>query len=276
MYNNYNGSYNGQGNMGMGYNGQYQGPVMTNAVSQEEIKELRKAGSTSAIPQVTRAEMLAAKCTHRDPQKNCFATVPANEEGYVVCTICGAKFRPVEMTEQQATEVVNETIDIAQTAKMNFIDMSPTAVVEYFQMIPLLSRLPKLYAQSLNNFNKYDNGMQYQQNGNNNFFNMFSALTSPGMGMGYGQQPMYQQPMYGQQMGGQPMYGQQPMYQQPMCGQQAPQQNYFYQQQPNPLQAATTVMQQQGQVAPNQPVPPQQNAPAPQAGKPEVKNVINA
>ena len=251
--------------MGMGYNPQYQVPVMTNALSPEEIKELRKSSATNVIPQITRAELLASQCTHRDPQKNTFATVPANQEGYVTCTICGKTFRPVEMTEAQAEAVVNDVIDIAQTAKMNFLDMAPGAVAEYFKMLPLLERLPKIYGQSLNNFNKYDRGMSYQNNSNNNFFNMLSAITmpNPGMGMvqgGYPQQ-MYQQ--YPQQQ----MYQQQPV---PM------QQNAFYQQ-PNAMQSATAIQPQvPNQQAPNQPqVPNQQQAPN-VAGKPEVKNVINA
>ena len=246
--------------MGMGYNPQYQVPVMTNALSPEEIKELRKSSATNVIPQITRAELLAAQCTHRDPQKNTFATVPANQEGYVTCTICGKTFKPTEMSEAQAEAVVNDVIDIAQTAKMNFLDMAPNAVAEYFKMLPLLERLPKIYGQSLNNFNKYDSGMQYQNNPNNNFFNMFSALTSPNAYMG-------------QQMGGY----QQPMmnngFQQPMGGYQQPvpmQQNAFYQQQPNAMQAATAMQQQ----APNQTQMPQQQVPA--SNKPEVKNVINA
>ena len=276
MYNQMN---QAQQSMGMGYNPQYQVPVMTNALSPEEIKELRKSSATNVIPQITRAELLASQCTHRDPQKNTFATVPANQEGYVTCTICGKTFRPVEMTEAQAEAVVNDVIDIAQTAKMNFLDMAPGAVAEYFKMLPLLERLPKIYGQSLNNFNKYDSGMSYQNNSNNNFFNMLSAITMPNPGMvqgGYPQQQMYQQyppqQMY-QQYPQQQMYQQYPqqqMYQQqpvPM------QQNAFYQQ-PNAMQSATTIQQQ----APNQPqVPNQQAQQQPTvAGKPEVKNVINA
>ena len=257
-------------NQGMVYNNQYQQPLMTNALSPEQIKELRKNCNQAAIPQVTNLELLKAQCTHRDPQKNCFDTRD-NGDGTLTCNICGETFRPVGYDKAQVEEVINDTIDILQTTKLNYLDMSPQAVSEFFKMIPLLKRTPELYQQSMNVFAKYDNGSMFSQQGNGNFFNMFSALTSPNYGMQggiYGQQPMMMNPQQAAMMQQQQMMAQQQaaMMQQPMMNQQQMMAggsfNPFYNQ---PVQQ---------QAVPNQVATPQPQQAAP--AKADVKTVLNS
>ena len=251
---------------GMVYNQQYKAPLMTNGLSPEEIKELRKVGNQAAIPQVTQLELSKTKCTHRDPEKNCFTTVD-NGDGTVTCTICKETFTPVAYNKEQVSDLVDDIINVLQTTKMNYLDMSPAAVSEFFKMIPLLRRTPELYQQSLNVFNKYDQTQMFNTQGNGNFFNLFSALTSPAMGPGYAQPGYYPQPAYAPQ--GYPQYTPQPGYPTPQPGYPVPQGypqagpvNPFYTtpngQVPNPVET------------PN----PTQQTPAP--GKTEIKNVLNA
>lgn len=256
---------------GMVYNQNYRTPLMTNALTDEEIKKLRKAANQAAIPQVTTLELAKAKCTHRDPQKNSFATIE-NGDGTLTCTICGKRFKPVTYSKEQVEELVTDMIDVLQTTKMNYIDMPAQAAAEYFKMIPLLERAPELYQQSVNSFAKYDQDNMFTNQSNGNFFQMLGMLTSPQMGaynpqMQY--QYQYQQPMMQQQQQFDPYSGQ-PM-QQPMMQQQpmmAPGQSAFYAQ-PQPQQA--------NMLAPNQPVQPtQQPQQQPQVGKAEVKNILNA
>lgn len=267
-----------QMNGGMVYNQQYQQPLMTNALTPEQIKELRKNNNTAAIPQVTQVELYKAVCTHRDPQKNTFATVD-NGDGTMTCQICGEVIRPVSYTKDQVDALTKDMIDVLQTTKLYYLDMSPNAVAEYFKIIPLLQRSPELYQQALNVFAKYDNGVMFNQQGGGNYFNMFAALTNPGMAMGgMAPQMMPQQQMYNQQqMAG--MAPQMGMQQQMPMGGMAPQMGMPMQQ--NAFYAQPNMMQQQMCAAPQQGAPMQQPttpqaAPQPTTGKAEVKAVINA
>ena len=209
MYN-YNNSMMGMPMMngGMVYNQNVATPLMTNPLTAEQRKELEKNARTTSCPPVTQTEYFQSICTHRDPSKGAFTIQPDNDGNYY-CTICHEKFSPVDYTEEQVKAITEDFLNVLQTTKMNFVDMSDNSVMEFFKMIPLVKRIPALYNQALNVVNKYDNGTMFNQQGNGNIFAMFSALTNPAYAMGAPAYNQMQQPMYGAQP---QMYGGQPMY----------------------------------------------------------------
>ena len=150
--------------------------------------------------------------------------------------------------------------------------MDPSTALEYFQIIPLIEKIPKLYEIAMNDFARYDNSTQFVQGGNQNPFAIFGSVVGPlfggmtGMGMGYMNQPQgyfNQQPVAPQQYGApaqfnpqaNPMYGQ--YQQQPAQG--------FYPQQPG-FQQQPVQNGYQPQVQGYQ--PQQQAAQAPQQAEP--------
>lgn len=281
MYNNnYNTMYGNRQGGGMVYNNQYQAPVMTNALTPEQIKELRRSNHQAAIPQVTQLELTRAICTHRDTTRNQFATVD-NQDGTATCTICGEVFKPVEYTKEQVDEIVDEFMNVLQTTKMNYLDMSPSAVSEFFKILPLVKRTPELYKQAMDCFAKYDRGNLFNEQGNNNFFGLFSALTSPNMSYGGPMQNPYGNP-YGagpapHQYGpmGQGPYD--PYNMTPQGGYQPPMPNMQYSNDPNLFYAQPNQQQANMCMNNNQQQPNGQQAQVqPSPAKADVKNVLNS
>lgn len=213
---------------------------MTQGLTQEELDSLRKTGG-GFTTRVSDEELKRSFCAHRTAKN---FTVETDDEGNYTCALCGVKFKPFTGSTEEATELVNKVNDLIETAKLQAIKLSPQTIREYFQIQPLLKRLPQLYDMSKRDFvnslsfnDPYNYG--YENNGFNAYYNMVTmgnGFYDPAM-MGY-QPPMgqmnyqppmgqgYQQPM-GQQMNYQPPMGQ--GYQQPM-GQQMPQGQMNYQQ----------------------------------------------
>jgi len=258
---------------------------MTQPLTAEDIKRLRTKGGAFNL-HVEDDEFLISYCTHKDLNGN-FTTMNNPQNGTVTCSICGETFSLVEMDEKAVEEAVTLIIDVLQTSKTYFIDVDENVVKQYFQMMPFLKRLPKLYSVALENFSKHDRGTNLQQGGSPFGFNAFNAIVGgypvpsgcyPGQQqMGY---PQQQQMPYQQQ---QPMgYPQQGYQQQPMGYPQQqqmgyPQQNAFGAQQqmcypPQQMQG------QQQQVAPQQQQQTQQQAPMqaqqPQQGAPVVSSKL--
>lgn len=246
----------GQWNNGMTY-GQPQKELMwTNALTPEEEKALHKGPSSLSLD-IPKEDMWRAKCTHRDPASKQF-TIRENGDGTVTCLKCGATFNVVDKAAmEEIKKVIGGTIDILQTTKMAYIDMTPEVVQSYFVILPFLEIAPKLYEAAMNTLNNAVPGMGMT----NNFvpgdmFQMLNqAVGTMGMPMGgnFMNQPM---PPMG--------YPQQPQYAQPNYGQMPMQQVPFNQ---NPLQTQYTPQQmQQQQPVQTQPQPAQQAAPAPKEG----------
>lgn len=248
-------------NMGMGgmqpmqYNPAMnnQRPSMTNPLTDEERKLLQTQDDCFDL-KVTPVEIAKAVCTHKDPQKNIFTTIP-NADGTVTCTQCHETFSPNEVDEAYVEDAKNRMLNVLQTCKMIGVDLMPDVVRQYFAMIPYIERTPKLYKRVNSLFQKYNTANPVQPQANPNIFGMFNTLVNPAVPMGMptanpyaGMQP--QTPYMGMQ---QNMVAGNPMYQQPMMGypQQPgmgmPQQGY-------PQQQGYPNMQQQPM---NQPVNPQ-------------------
>ena len=195
--------------------GQQRTIPMTQPLSPAEIAQLRQKGpafSLSVDPQ----EMLASACTHKEGNR---IVVTENANGELYCPICGASFN-TNWTQKDVEGAAKIMEDILQTIKLQYLNIPEGVARQYFAILPLLRKAPKLYEISCNEFAKQEQGSPiYDQNGQRGFamFNMLvnpmAAMYNPQMmGMPV-QQPTYDpNAMYTQP---QPMYG----YPQPMIPQ---------------------------------------------------------
>lgn len=194
-------------------------PTMKNFLSQEEIQKLIQKENNFSL-NLTETEKLKASCNHRwnEPRNGQFDAITEGVDGICRCAICGYEFEPVDVstTEDSLREVVKNTLDVLQTIKLLYLDMPAEVAREFYQIIPLIERIPKLFEIAAKSYAKYDGaGMYGFNNRNMNTMQMFNMLT----GILNGSQPMPQQTAYNP-------YAQQPMGQQqfgaPMMGYQAP------------------------------------------------------
>ena len=131
--------------------------------------------------------------------------------------------------EDYVQRITDDFINLLQTIKIMFVDLPADAAREFFDLIPLAMKTPKLFKLAATNLAKYDNYNIYGYQGAstsamgllNNFMNMMGT----GAGFGYPGQPVYQQPQM--MNGAAPMYGASPFgypgasnqyAQQPMMG----------------------------------------------------------
>ena len=226
MFDNY---YQNQNPMG----GYYYNPQavpqqkIPNVLTEEEIKELRQTQDSFRLNLTTRETMQAA-CNHRLPDGTSDSLVFDPTTGTARCTICGYEFSPID--ENTSIEEINDDVkritNILQTIKLMYIDLPADASRSFFQIIPLIEKVPKLFEFAAKNFNKHEfNSWQYNNGsvGAMTMLNNIQAMFNPGFG-GFGQ-PMYGQPVQQPMMNPmqQPMYGQ-PVQPQPMMNPQAPMQ----------------------------------------------------
>lgn len=181
-------------------------PKMSQPLSKADINELRSQGSAFSLS-VDPIDLKRSICTHKE---NGTITLRENGDGSVTCSICGETFELADMTEEQVSEAVNIITNLLQSIKTYFLDIPDEMAKQYFQMIPLLKKMPKLFTIAANNFNRYSvQGLHqpvYQQTG----FNLFNAING---GYGMPQQGGYMNPQpqtYGVPQGQQFGYGQQP------------------------------------------------------------------
>jgi hypothetical protein len=206
--------YNNQGFQGYNnYNGfgpQVAQPIK-NALTEEEIKSLQQNGSSFSLG-LTKTDQLRAKCTHREANgMNDSLTYDPNT-GRVRCRICGYEFKPVDASTDLGAidDAASSIVDILQTIKLLFPTLPADAVGEYFQIIPLIEKIPNLFKIAAQEALKNDVN-PYSFNSNNMggvamFANLMNAFGNGFMNpqQQFGQQPFMNQPM------GQPFVAPQP------------------------------------------------------------------
>lgn len=167
----------------------------SNSLTAEEIDRLKKKGSNfSLFP--TEEEALRGVCNHRTADGTSDALVTDPATGEVYCTICGYRFRMVEpnLSAEDIKGTVDDLVDILQTIKFMYVDLPAEASRKYFQIIPLLEKVPQLFeyaAKNFNNHNLFNWSYQNQGMGAWNMFNDLQARLGNGVYQsGYG----YQQP----------------------------------------------------------------------------------
>lgn len=173
-------------------------PAMTSWLTQEEIDKI-KTNNTFSLS-VTEEEMIRGVCNHTNLQGN--PTIKVDEiNNTCTCLQCGEVFRiGNELTKEEVQNSVDNILDILQTTKMMYVNITPQVAREYYQIIPFLKKLPKLYEIAAADYKRYDQSSTFLgQQGNQNVFAIYGALTTPSYN--YYQQP---QQVMGQQMMGQP------------------------------------------------------------------------
>lgn len=241
--------------MGTGYQfnpgQQVQQPKMMNTLTDEEIQKLVKKENQFSL-QITETEKMRGICNHRNANGIGDAIIEDPATGECTCQICQYKFMPIDPSTsvESIKDSVANVVDIIQTIKLIYIDMPQEAAREYYQLIPLLEKLPTLFDYACKDYAKHENVNMYGYNGNRNMgaLQLFQMLAG-NMANGY-QQPQGQ-PMMNPQM--QPQQGMpNPAFQSNGFGYVGngyqPQMKGF-QYSPDMTQQGT-VMQNPGQVAP--------------------------
>ena len=171
------------------------GPQMptkiNNFLSNEEIQRLIQKENTFSL-QLTETEVLRGKCNHRsaDGLNDTIREDPIT--GISRCSICGYEFRPlpIQTSVESIQESCDTILDILQTIKLIFVGM-PADAAEFFQIIPLIEKIPKLFEYAVKDYAKHERVDQYMYNNRNmstmNLFNMLCGTMN--------QQPFNPQPI---------------------------------------------------------------------------------
>lgn len=185
-----------------------------------EMAAILKKESTLDM-RIDQKDIWRAMCTHKDPTTH-VSTLVQNADGTLTCSVCGKSFRFFEGGVEDVNAAVSTIIDVLQTTKTIYLDAPAKMIEQYYQVIPLLEKLPILWNMAVRNFDNYQ-GIDDMNPISNSYGSGFAAmntmLTNPyAFGQQFGQ-PMMQQPMMGQPMPmGQPMMGYNPQMMQPMMG----------------------------------------------------------
>ena len=190
-------------------------PNYCNPLGEEKIKRLLANGNGLPKLTITEEDLDRAICTHRHNGESTLIQLPSGE---VQCKICGARFNVIENASaediQQATQNLH---DLLHTAKIMMVDAPESMIVENFQIISVVDKVPEIYAIAKSSYDKFvSTNPQLQQYGGSqmNGANLWSQILGGGFAMN--QQPNYgyQQPAanYGTVVGyaenGLPIYGQ--------------------------------------------------------------------
>lgn len=181
-------------------------PKLTSTLTEEQIKQLQNTGDSFSL-QLTEEDILRGVCVHR--YKDGSSALIDNPDGSSTCRICQHNFYFGEYKEEEVKEATDIILNILQTTKLLYLDMPDQAAKEYYQIIPLIAKIPKLFKIAADNFRRHDNIPGFVPGQSMNPFMIFGAMTSPG-GFQYApvQQPGYQGYGYGVPQMNQPMYGQ--------------------------------------------------------------------
>lgn len=187
------------------YNGgMVQQPKINNYLSGEEIKDLQQKHSQFSLG-LTKIESLQAVCNHRTADGMSDSLVYDQNTGAVTCQICGYTFKPLEANVSPAViqDAADNIVDILQTIKMMYTDIPGPAAREFFQIIPLIAKVPQLFEFAAKSFNKHEFDRMQYGNRNMNGMTMLQNLNAlfgaapmqQPMGYGYGYAAPQQQPV---------------------------------------------------------------------------------
>lgn len=163
-----------------------------NPLTADQIKRLQAKESQFSLG-LTEEEQLRGICNHRNIEGTADTLSYDPITGEAVCQICGYKFKPIEpdVTLDVIQEDVDRIVDILQTVKLMYIDLPADAAREYFQIIPLIEKIPQLFKFAGTNMSKHEMNNWNYSNRNMGAVAMFNNLTSMFGGMN---NMAYQQP----------------------------------------------------------------------------------
>lgn len=216
-----------------------------------EMSQMMLRDDDTLSVKISPIERAKNMCTHKYPGKSEIALVESgrDEIGQIVtCRVCGESFHII-MDDPKAIatdlqKTCDHLIDIMQSSKTLYLDIPEDFATEFFQIMTLIDRVPKVYEKGFKNFSQYDytNQPQGVYPGMNSFQTVNQFIGGAAMGginpmmsqpynpgfqpqyppAGY-QQPVYypQHDAYGNPINPQqaPAYPQAPVYQQPQPAQ---------------------------------------------------------
>lgn len=191
-----NGAFYGAPTAGFQYTGATQVEKHHNVLTPEQIKRLQQNSAEFSLA-ITEDEMLRGICNHRTPDGESDSLVYDQETGLATCTICGYTFKPIDrnISIDEIREATTNIVDILQTIKLLFLDLPANAAQEYFQIIPLIEKIPKFFELAAKSMTRHE-ANNWQYNGRNmgavnmfqNLQNVFATMNQPmqpnGMPMG--------------------------------------------------------------------------------------------
>ena len=172
-----------------------------NPLTREEISAMRQKTPFSLA--ITNDEAMRGICFHVDENGNP-ATV-TDADGMTTCTVCGKTWNSNELSPEQVQAATNQILSVLQTIKLMYVNFPEQAAREFYQIIPLIEKVPQLYKIAADNFHTYEG----YYGGQPNPFQLFGQIAG-GNGFQYQQT---QPPMGGMYQAQQPVYPQQAMYQ---------------------------------------------------------------
>ncbi len=189
---------------GQTFNGvQPQNIKFTQPLTKDEAAELTKSDAMFSL-KVTSQEINRGLCTHKYPGTNKFSIVETKDgTGDVVCTICGARLNPDDLTHEKVEQIVKDFKNVMECCKLMYVNIPETVVRQLFTILPFVDKIPKLYDIAVENYSRFAPSASSTQDvymQNNGLFNSFREITNGGT-MGY---PMYN-------MGGMPQQPVSPM-----------------------------------------------------------------
>ena len=165
--------------------GQPQAQKINNVLTAEEIQRLVQKENQLSL-QLTEKEVLRAKCNHRRADGLDDAIVEDPITGISRCTICGYEFRPVEdwTSPEIIEDSVHNILDILHTIKIIYTTIPAEVAAEYFQIIPLIEKIPELFKWAVKDYTKRAQFDPYTYNNKNmgimNLFNMLCGTMNQG------------------------------------------------------------------------------------------------
>jgi hypothetical protein len=191
-----NGFMQGQG---VQYTPPQQPHKIQNILTPDEIAHLVKDKNQFSLA-LTQEEKLKACCNHQWDNRPEDALTEDLNDGRVVCQICGYKFKPLDAyqtTKESLQAAVDDILDVLQTIKLIYFDLDNTVAREYFQIIPLIERIPQLFEIASKNYAKHESVMPWANNGKNMSTMQAFAMLSSMLNGGSPAPGTYQQPGYG-------------------------------------------------------------------------------
>ena len=198
--------------------GQVKKPNYCNPLGDEKIKRLLSTGNGLPKLTITEEDLDKAICTHRYNGESKLIPLPTGE---VQCEICGARFNVIEdATSDDIKQATQNLHDLLHTAKIMMVDAPESMIVENFQIISVVDKVPEIYAIAKSSYDNFiQTNPQLQQYGGSqmNGANLWSQIFSGGFGMASAQpQLTYQQAapqanlgtIVGYTENGLPVYGQ--------------------------------------------------------------------
>lgn len=161
----------------------------TQPLTEEQAKLLRQKENSFDL-KIDQIDLLRAICTHKDPTTG-QSTLIDNHDGTYTCTICGARFPFFDGSKEDVEKAVEVILQVMQTDKALWLDAPKAMTENFYQMIPLLMKLPAVHEMSVKNFAKYENNMNNPMSPMGYGYSGFNALQN----LMFNPYPAYAAPM---------------------------------------------------------------------------------